>query len=82
MNIKARIDRLTVTAGHAKQAKSLSPYDPTALRLLPPNELLRLHRRALAVDGDAPDDRLVAELRTLPMEELLERHRQGLGYAI
>ena len=81
MSIRARLDRLTQATGRGKHAGGIPPYDVAALRLLPPEELLRMHRAALA-DGDAPDPRAVAELRGLPPEQLLERHRRALGYAI
>jgi hypothetical protein len=80
MSIKSRIDRLTQAAGRDKRADSTPPYDVAVLRTLSPEELLRLHRCALADDADVPDPRMVEELRRLPLAELIEHHRATLEY--
>jgi hypothetical protein len=81
MSLRTRIDRLTQAAGCDNRVSSAPPYDVAKLRRLSPDELLRLHRAALATGADVPAARLVDELRRLPAEELIRQHRVALGSA-
>jgi hypothetical protein len=85
-SIRKRLSLLERAAAEAPPAADPRLSLPLEeLRKRPPEELLRLHRQALGLDGASaapvvrPDPEELARLRSLPLEELMRLHREALG---